>query len=233
MHEIEEHTPHYKKTLQPDVKTYLAKVYALVFYGLLLFGGTAYGFILLIRKYKDSLAPIYWSVFIGGLVIGIGGAFVIIYSDKSKTALRFIAYSLVAAIFGAMASFLLEAAAEVDPSIIPMAIGTTMFVVIGLTVLSFIITRKTIFYLSGLIMIMFPIIILASFMNFIIMSKNFEIALTSLFVFIFSCLILIYTKFIIDEKEEGRDDPILHAYLLFTAIVNLFLELVKLKLLTR
>ncbi|OIR58242.1 MAG: uncharacterized protein A8A55_0957 [Amphiamblys sp. WSBS2006] len=221
------------KTNSFETRKYIAKVYLYVCFGLGIFGLSVYGTIeafkaLFPDPYDTELVFFILSIcmFVVFLVGGLGCLFL----AKERYFLKLLCFVLVAASIGVELSFVLDVTHKVDPNVLWVSAGMTVCTVVLLTPIAFFVKRKTIFFLSGLLMVLFLGGIFFSFANIFVGSRSVYMLVECVFLVAFSLALVVYTYFIIVDKEGGNDDIIQHAYLLFVAVVNIFITLVRINM---
>ena len=118
--------------------------------------------------------------------------------------------------------------AYTKPEIVFMAASMTFVMVISLTLYAMT-TKTDITIYGGLIFIFFAALFLFGFFSIFIQCPLFHVILALIGVILFSIYIIYDTQLIIGNKSEmiEVDDYILGAFMLYTDIINLFIELLK------
>ena len=118
--------------------------------------------------------------------------------------------------------------AYTKPEVVFMAASMTFVMVISLTLYAMT-TKTDITIYGGLIFIFFAALFLFGFFSIFIQCPLFHVILALIGVILFSIYIIYDTQLIMGNKSEmiEVDDYILGAFMLYTDIINLFIELLK------
>ena len=136
---------------------------------------------------------------------------------------------IILAVFTFAESYLIGfICAYTKPEIVFMAASMTFVMVISLTLYAMT-TKTDITIYGGLIFIIFAALFLFAFFSIFIQIRLFHVILALIGVILFSIYIIYDTQLIIGNKSEmiEVDDYILGAFMLYTDIINLFIELLK------
>ncbi|OIR58260.1 MAG: uncharacterized protein A8A55_0965 [Amphiamblys sp. WSBS2006] len=217
------------------VRRYLGHVYLFVLFGLTLFTASSYlvGDFLSANIQSPSIGAFYLCTVVFSFIASIVGGLGCLFLSRKRFELKLFCYVLCSLGLGSGSSLLLYSANKVDPSIVWSSAAITGLVVFSLTPLAFFIKRRTVFFLSCIVAAVFVCGFVLGLMNAFKYSQEVDLFLSFLFIFCFSVSFLVYTYTVIEDRKSGKEDVILHAYLLFVSVVNIFVNFVRAKLLMR
>jgi len=201
--------------IRPEVQAHLKRVYASLFATVLAatVGAQLYSMFHFIGSSASFL-------------IGLGLIFWMTSVPEQETAKRQGILAAFGFLEGHALGPILELAADIDTSIVPMAFGCTAVVFACFSLAAMFAQRRSYLYLGGMLSSSLSLLVTLNLLN--IFFRSSSAALFSIYfgVLVFSGFVIFDTQLIIERADMGHTDYVVDALNLFLDAVNIFVRLI-------